>query len=493
VAICVIGLARATLINPSPQVVDKPVMENWGKALASIALAFIFTTVAHADRLILQDGRTIEGEVTGEDDNVVTIQVSGFESSLTQRISKSQIQTWYKPSREGQPYVVIPIFGGIGEDVTVDALRAGLAEARAAQPQYVILAIDSPGGNIGQMMDMIDALNDASKSMNIVAYVKTAYSAAAVIAMSCPQVYMKPGATIGATVPFRMTENGPADVDAKFRSVIEARMRAASEHAGHADLLIRGMSELDLEMYLANESGKPTLRTSGPGKLIKSKGQILTLTADEAVECGFARVAPTMIELGKQVCGGAWYEVNRKAYNTTIGTVAIQRQREREAVEQAKRSVAQRNAYAQVKPQLDSIERRMAELAARAVANQNAINDLNARCNLEIQQINAEYQQTVNNLPPYVQPRQPIFDRNTTSTDLANYNAWLRENAAQQERQRNAAIARAAEIANNRASAARQYLQANIAPLQADAQAAQIELGILRDKQQQLLASVPND
>jgi len=436
-------------------------MGKWRNALSAVALTFFLSSALNADRIVLQNGKTFDGEITSEDDQSVTIEVWGVESSFTRRIGKSQIKSWDKPSHDGQPYVVIPVFGVIGEDVTVDALRAGLAQARVAQPKYVILAIDSPGGEISQMIGMIDLLNDASKTLKIVAYVKSAYSAAAVIAMSCPEVFMKPDATIGATVPFRMTENGPADVDAKFRSVIEARMRAANEHGGHADLLIRGMSELDLEIYLGDDSGKPMLRTSGPGKLIKSKGQILALTADEAVEYGFARIAPTMTDLGTQVCGGPWYEANRRAYNATIGTVAIARRREQQALRQRQLQIAKQNAIAQIKPQWDSIEGRIAELVAKAVADDNVIADLTAKCNQEIQLINLDYQQAVINAKYQTDP--------------------------------NAAVAHALEVANGRASAARQYLQANVAQLQADGQAAQVEIHLLRDKQKQLFASIPSE
>lgn len=430
-------------------------------ALAAVTLFGLLANFAHADRIILQDGKLVEGEVIQEDDKSVTVETAGVGVSLTRQIKKSKIKTWQKQLREGKPYVVVPVIGVIGDDITVDALRAGLAEARAARPQYVILEIDSPGGNVGQMMEMVEVLNDASRDLKIIAYVKSAYSAAAVIAMSCPQVYMKAGATIGATVAFRMTENGPTDVDAKFRSVVEARMRAANQHGSHADLLIRGMSESDLTLYLADKDGRLSLSTSGPGKLIKGKGQILTLTADEAVECGLAHVAPTMTDLGRQVCGGAWYEVNRRAFNTTIGTVARQKERELEAVEQSKRLIARQNAISEIKPQWDNIERHVAELSARAVANGNAIADLTAKSNQELQQINIDYLRAVIDAKYQSDPK--------------------------------AAIARAIEVAQARASALRQYLQANVAKLQADGQAAQVEIGLMRAKQRQLLATIPTD
>jgi hypothetical protein len=323
----------------------------------------------------------------------------------------------------------------------------------------VILEIDSPGGNIAQMMDILDLLNKASADLKIIAYVKQAHSAAAVIAMSCSQVYMQPGATIGATVPFRMTDKGAAEVDAKFRSVVEAHVRSANQRGGHADLLIRGMSEIDLELYLTEDKGKPTLRASGPGKLVKSKGRILTLTTDEAVACGLAHAAPTMADLGKLVCGGAWYEVNRLAYDTTIATVAMQRQEDREAIEKGQRLIARQKAIAEIRPQLDDIERRVAQLVAKAVANDCEIARLVAKFNVELGQIEWE---------------------RLSAVDFARYQTFPSEG-----------MARANEVANARASAARQSRDAQVAQLRSESEAAKNEIALLAERQRRLLATVP--
>jgi ATP-dependent protease ClpP protease subunit len=416
---------------------------------------------ANADQIILKNGRMIDGAVISENDKTLTIEIPGIGMSLTTTISKAEIKTRKKVVREGRPYVVVPVRGVIGDDVTVEALRAGLAEARRAKPQYVVLEIDSPGGNIGEMTGMLDLLSEASKDLKIVAYVKRAYSAAAVIAMSCPQVYMVPGATIGATVPFRMTENGPAEVEAKLRSAIEARMRAANRCGGHDDLLIRGMSDADLELYVAEDNGKPVLRTSGPGKLIKSKGQILTLTTEESVTCGLAHSAATMEDLGQQICGGAWYEVNRFAYNATIATVEMQRQQDRQAAEEKRRILARQKAISEIKPGLDDIEVRAAQLAGRAAANDGEIARLSALCDAELRRIESERLQAVE---------------------------YARRHGALDSE-----MPHITEVANTRASAIRHSTDRQIAQLRSDSEAAKNELALLGQRRKSLLANVPKE
>lgn len=149
-----------------------------------------FASPTSADRFVLTNGQKIEGEVTAEDDRALTIEIDTPQAGvgLTRRLDKAQVKTWYRPSREGASYVVIPVLGVIGRDMTATALRAGLDEARAMKPRYVVLAIDSPGGEIGEMNGMIDLLAEASKDLEIIAYVKSAFSAAAVITMTCERV-----------------------------------------------------------------------------------------------------------------------------------------------------------------------------------------------------------------------------------------------------------------------------------------------------------------
>jgi ATP-dependent protease ClpP protease subunit len=413
-------------------------------------LATLLAPFVRADHIVLQNGRAFDGEFVAETNSTVTLEMF-FPPSYTmeRRFNKAQIKTWQRPAHVGAPYVMIPIIGEIGNDVTVDAIRAGLEKARAARPRYIVLAIDSPGGDIGQMDGIVDLLIGASKEVKIVAYVKQAYSAAAVIAMCCNEIYAKPDAAIGACVPFRLAENGPEDVDAKFRSAFEAKIRASTAQGGHADLLIRGMSELDLQIYLATEDSKPVLRTSGPGKLIKGSGQILTLTADEAVQCGLARIAPDMADLGNQVAGGAWYESSRRPWNAVVATIALQRRR-----------LAREAAIARVRPEYNAIERRIAPLVAKGVAANNAINNLTAQCNAELQQVDHEYRQA--------------FLLTQYQSDPA------------------AAAARALEVHNASAAAARQNWQSNVAGLQAVADAAWGEVAQLRQREKQLLDSIPD-
>jgi ATP-dependent protease ClpP protease subunit len=445
------GEAGASIVERMRRLRTSP----WfGGLLAGI---LIVAAAARADRVVLKDGRSFEGEIKAEDEQAVTLEVVGATTGFTQKIKKVQIETWYRPTRKGAAYVTLPIVGVIGEDVNAEALRAGLEEARKAKAKFVILAIDSPGGRIGDMAEMVDVLTGASKEMEIVAYVKRAYSAAAVIAMTCRDVYMTPDASLGATVAFQMTETGPKDVDAKFRSIIEAKMRTATAQGRHADLLIRGMSEIDLELYVTQIDGKAEVSTTGPGKLVKSKGQILCLTSTEAAECGLATVAPDMADLGMRVAGGEWYAASRRPWSAVNNVIA----RQHAEIDRARQALRRRAALAQIDPEREKIQTRMGELVGKVVAAKDAIALLTKGCNAELKRIDAEYRQAV---------------------QLANN----QPGAA-------GAAARAMETKNSRAAAARQNWQAGAAQWQSQGEAAMVELTLLRERDKALLATVPTD
>src|SRR5262249_1425716 len=153
---------------------------------------------------------------------------------------------------------------------------------------------------------------------------------------------------------------------------IEADFRRVAAHAGHPELLVRGMLELDLPIVLSQENGKPSLSTSGAGKVIKSKGQILTLTADEAAECGLAQVAPDIDAVGKSLTGGSWHEASHRAWN--IATAMMERHR---------RETAKQQATERIRPQWNALEAQLAGLTAKYSGLQAEAEKLDASAKAE--------------------------------------------------------------------------------------------------------------
>jgi len=417
-----------------------------------IALVFVVTAClpARADQIVLKNGRTLSGEVAAEDDQSVTLEVSGPGMTFKQRVQKVQIAKWDRPAQVGSAYVLVPVLGEIGVDCTAATMKAALDAAREAKPKYIVLVVDSGGGSVQEMLKIIDLLDQSSKETEIVAYVQHAYSAAAVIAMSRPKIYLKSDASIGAAVPYKMTPKGPADLEAKFRSPIEAEFRRVAAHAGHSELLVRGMLELDLPILLSQENGKPTLSTSGGGKVIKSKGQILTLTADEAAECGLSQTAADFDSLGKSLTGGSWHEASHRAWNLVTAMT-----------EQHRRETIRQQATERIRPQWNAIEAQLARLTSKYAALQEEMDKLTASVTAELRHIDSDYKDAVT--------------------------------SASKQPDAKSAAARAAETRNALISKTRANYQRRAAVLTTEADATRIQIEDLHAREKQLLATLPAD
>ena len=286
---------------------SRPPSGSLRSVLAVFLLVASLETTVLGDKLILKDGRTFEGRLTGKDDSIVVFEVRvgkawtkvTFQPSEVAEIQQAETPTTH-PKGETQPaepagaadpgYVVIPVKGIIGVEVTAPLLEKCLSAAKSAKPAVVILHIGSGGGSVKELQEMMKALEKFS-DVRIVAYVSKAYSAAAVLAMSCKEIIMAPDGTIGGAVVFRI---GPAgtlwNIEEKFESILRAEFRAAVTRAGHNPLILEGMMSTAGALSLRKtEKGVEVIRgTQKDANVIKPQGRILTMTADEAVSCGLA-------------------------------------------------------------------------------------------------------------------------------------------------------------------------------------------------------------
>jgi hypothetical protein len=115
---------------------------------------------------------------------------------------------------------------------------------------------------------------------------------------------------VGAATPFIPGPDGtPIDVTEKLRSWWRANGRNIAELGKHSSLLADGMIDASGEIYVRSVDGKPTLFSSAEPDsiLVKAEGQILTLTAQEAVQCGLAKqITGTVDDLGAVLGFKGW-------------------------------------------------------------------------------------------------------------------------------------------------------------------------------------------
>src|SRR5450432_1596632 len=142
--------------------------------------------------------------------------------------------------------VAIVALHGEVDDYTRDSLFRKFAEARALGAHTVILDLDTPGGLVTSGLDISRFLR-RQEDLHIIAFVRDkAYSAGAMIAVSCNEIVMAPAAVVGDCAPIIFKTDGnldpmPAAERAKAQSPVVNDFDASADRNGYNKLLLESM------------------------------------------------------------------------------------------------------------------------------------------------------------------------------------------------------------------------------------------------------------
>ena len=165
------------------------------------------------------------------------------------------------------PVYRVPVDGVI-ELGLAPFIERTLREAEAAGASAVVLDIETPGGRVDAAERIVDAVRNAG--VPVYAFVNMrAFSAGAMIALSARDIYMRPGAVMGAATP--VTGEGQKAPE-KIVSAMRSEMRALAETRGLDPRIAEAMVDEEIAIDGVVESGK-----------------LLTLTTAEAVGLGYAQ------------------------------------------------------------------------------------------------------------------------------------------------------------------------------------------------------------
>jgi membrane-bound serine protease (ClpP class) len=173
------------------------------------------------------------------------------------------------PAKKALVYV-IPVRDEINRP-TLFILRRGLKEAIEQKADVVLLDMNTPGGALDVTFDIMEAL-EKFPSQKLTFVDKEAMSAGAFISAVTDEIFFVPNGVIGAAAPVLST-GGDVDktMKQKITSYLRARMRASSEGKGYRGQVISAMIDEDYELKIGD-------------KVLKPKGELLSLTATEALE-----------------------------------------------------------------------------------------------------------------------------------------------------------------------------------------------------------------
>jgi len=218
--------------------------------------------------------------------------------------------------------VVVPVHGLIGV-TTAAMVRRGYAEARAHSAARVVLDIDTPGGLVSEMREVESILAQIrADGMHTAAFVrKEALSAGAYLALAARDVFMAPGASLGAITPVLADPSGGTiaipddDVRRKAYSAMRADVRALVESRRNVrrDVLRAAEAMVDptlrlFEVTYEDRNGMSVQelmflddvrQLEAEGLKVISRREFgsrpLTLTTDEAIKLGFAKARANSI------------------------------------------------------------------------------------------------------------------------------------------------------------------------------------------------------
>jgi membrane-bound serine protease (ClpP class) len=205
---------------------------------------------------------------------------------------------------------IIPIQGDIEPSLTAFVRREG-RKAMDRGAAYIIFEIDTFGGRVDSALQITSFITSI-KGARTIAWVNSgegsmgvSWSAGALIAMACQDIYMAAGTSLGAAAPVTIGADGQTEgTGEKTVAAVRSQMAALAERNRHPVGIAKAMVDYDVELWEAlvdHETRALTLqelelleKEEGGSKperrsVISPAGKLLSLTSGEALRYGLAR------------------------------------------------------------------------------------------------------------------------------------------------------------------------------------------------------------
>jgi membrane-bound serine protease (ClpP class) len=160
-------------------------------------------------------------------------------------------------ARAADTVFVITLHGEI-DSVTSYSIQRRLTQAADAGADAVVLDINSPGGELGAVLEITGAIKKSTVPITVAWINPQAYSGGAIIALACQEIVVTPAAQMGDAFPVTFTgESGRAglrgltpDERTKLLPPLLADVVDSARRSGFDEYLVQAMVTDEIELWL---------------------------------------------------------------------------------------------------------------------------------------------------------------------------------------------------------------------------------------------------
>jgi membrane-bound serine protease (ClpP class) len=178
-------------------------------------------------------------------------------------------------------------------------VKQGLDYYKKSKPAFIILELNTPGGEVFAAQKISDALKEMDTQYNIpiVAFIDNwAISAGAMLAYSCRFIASVKDGSMGAAEPVYAGEGGKMEAASeKVNSALRADFANRARFFDRNPLIAEAMVDKDLILVIRHgkvlkldNENQIKLTGSNPDKILSPKGKLLTLDAESMLAYGVA-------------------------------------------------------------------------------------------------------------------------------------------------------------------------------------------------------------
>jgi membrane-bound ClpP family serine protease len=187
-------------------------------------------------------------------------------------------------------------------------VKNALDHYKKTRPAFIILELNTPGGEVYAAQKIAEALKQMDTQHNIpcVAYINNwAISAGAMLAYSCRFIAAASDASMGAAEPVIEGAEGKLEAASeKINSALRADFANHARYFGRDPLIAEAMVDKDLILVIRDGAvikldAESQIKTEGPNpdRVLSPKGKLLTLDAEQMIALGVADLMVTPMRL----------------------------------------------------------------------------------------------------------------------------------------------------------------------------------------------------